>query len=283
MQKIKLATGRLARWSLKLQEYRFIITHCPGTRNQNADALSRPYGNSDTNNTTASNSDDDDEIIAVVDATDSVIIENQVPPSQITQTCEPSPDTSIGKTDNPCNCKAQDDTKKYTMVRFEYPPQNTKPCIAALSDNEEGIIQRPDKTPKIENEELQSVSDLQWACPELSPYLLYLVNGTLPSDDKKAKKLVYESENYVVVDNVLYHYTSVRSSGIPKPMPLQRTLAVPTPLREDVLLCYHDGPGGSHFGFDKTYSSIKAKYYWPFLFRDVENHIKSCDPFQKGQ
>ena len=65
-------------------------------------------------------------------------------------------------------------------------------------------------------------------------------------------------------------------------MQLQRTLAVPTALREDVLLCYHDGPGGSHFGFDKTYSSIKAKYYWPNMYRDVENHVKSCDPCQKA-
>ena len=49
-----------------------------------------------------------------------------------------------------------------------------------------------------------------------------------------------------------------------------------------MLLCYHYGPGGSHFGFDKTYSSIKAKYYWPNMYRDIENHIKSCDACQKA-
>ena len=37
-------TGRLARWSLLLQQYDFEITHHPGTANANADALSRrPY------------------------------------------------------------------------------------------------------------------------------------------------------------------------------------------------------------------------------------------------
>ena len=81
--------------------------------------------------------------------------------------------------------------------------------------------------------------------------------------------------------DVLYHYTSVRSRGVPMPMQLQRTLAVPTALRKDVLLSYHDGPGGSHFGFDKTYSSIKAKYYWPNMYTNVEKHVKSCDPCQK--
>lgn len=58
------------------------------------------------------------------------------------------------------------------------------------------------------------------------------------------------------------------------------SLNIEKELREDIFLCYHDGPGGSHFGFDKTYSSIKAKFYWPNMYRDVENHIKSCDPCQ---
>lgn len=41
LKDIKLARGRLARWSLLLQPYNFTITHKPGIRNQNADALSR--------------------------------------------------------------------------------------------------------------------------------------------------------------------------------------------------------------------------------------------------
>ena len=71
--------------------------------------------------------------------------------------------------------------------------------------------------PKVESESNQSLSQLQW---ELSPYLQYLVHGTLPKDDNKARKLVFESENYIVVDEILYHYTSVRSRGVPKPMHL---------------------------------------------------------------
>ena len=41
LQKIKDQNGRLGRWSLKLQGYNFTVTHKPGIRNQNADALSR--------------------------------------------------------------------------------------------------------------------------------------------------------------------------------------------------------------------------------------------------
>lgn len=41
---IKDASGRLARWSLLLQQYDFDIVHRPGKENGNADGLSRrPY------------------------------------------------------------------------------------------------------------------------------------------------------------------------------------------------------------------------------------------------
>ena len=42
---IKEPTGRLARWALLLQQHYFIIQHCSGPTNGNADTLSRcPYG-----------------------------------------------------------------------------------------------------------------------------------------------------------------------------------------------------------------------------------------------
>ena len=272
LQKIKLASGRLARWSLRLQEYRFKITHRPGIKNQNADTLSRPYANIDPNDDAASNSDDEDEIIASVQVNESIDMNSKVQNAQTTNTCSNKQVSDLADSNN----------TQYTVVHFEYSTRNTKPEVSAVSVDDPGLVQRPEKAPQIDDEPVQSVSDLQWKCPELSPYLNYLVNNILPSDETQARKLIYESENYIVVDNVLYHYTTIRSRGVPKPMQLQRTLAVPTSLREDVLLCYHDGPGGSHFGFDKTYLSIKAKYYWPKLYRDVENYVKSCDPCQKA-
>ena len=48
LMNIKDATGRLARWSLLLQQYDFNIIHRPGKHHSNADGLSRrPYENCD--------------------------------------------------------------------------------------------------------------------------------------------------------------------------------------------------------------------------------------------
>ena len=282
LRNIKLASGRLARWSLRLQEYKFKITHRPGLRNQNADTLSRKhYAHAETEQN-PDDTENDTEIIANVEAMP-IVNANQenVATNVINQSENATQNTQQNDSETHDYAQAYS-SKEYVMVQFEYESQNTNLNVSALSTDDETLVLRPDSMPKVEGESNQSLSQLQWECKELSPYLQYLVHGTLPQDDNKARKLVFESENYIVVDDILYHYTSVRSRGVPKPMHLIRQLAVPSQLREDVLLCYHDGPGGSHFGFDKTYSSIKAKYYWPNMYRDIENHIKSCDACQKA-
>ena len=284
LQKIKLATGRLARWSLSLQEYNFKITHRPGIRNQNADSISRiPYNDAETQSKNTDDSATDSEIIANVNAENLLSAELCTEKKVNKQTeCHNIEMKNYDTTSNTEDTHTDTDTdqKTYSIVTFEYPPQVTPASVSSLSDQD--LIQRPQTLPKIESESLQSVSDLQWNCPELSPILQYKVNGIVPNDAAKARKLVAESDMYIILDNVLYHCTPLRSKGVPKPMQMQRQLAVPTQLREDVVLFYHDGPGGSHFGFDKSYSSIKAKYYWQNMYRDVENHIKSCDPCQKA-
>ena len=44
----------------------------------------------------------------------------------------------------------------------------------------------------------------------------------------------------------------------------------------------HDGPVGGHFFGDTTTQKIlRAGYYWPTLFKDVDAHVRKCDICQR--
>ena len=42
----------------------------------------------------------------------------------------------------------------------------------------------------------------------------------------------------------------------------------------------HSGKLVGHFGIDKILSFLKDKYYWPQIYKDVQNFVKSCGVFQ---
>ena len=54
--------------------------------------------------------------------------------------------------------------------------------------------------------------------------------------------------------------------------------------KEDVELVlkeYHDGAQGGHFGRDLTINRVREGFWWPTLWRDVTEYIKTCDICQR--
>ena len=77
-----------------------------------------------------------------------------------------------------------------------------------------------------------------------------------------------EHKQYVLKDDLL-----MRRSHPPVPY-------VPHgELRRPILKIYHDiAANGAHFGRDKTIHKIKTRYFWLSMYKDINNHIKSCIP-----
>jgi transposase InsO family protein len=48
-------------------------------------------------------------------------------------------------------------------------------------------------------------------------------------------------------------------------------------LRRTILKIYHDtAANGAHFGRDKILHKIRTRYFWPSMYKDIDNYIKSC-------
>ena len=51
-------------------------------------------------------------------------------------------------------------------------------------------------------------------------------------------------------------------------------LFIPKHLRNFVATQYHDQNG--HMGVQKTFDSIRQKYYWPNMFKEINKYVSEC-------
>ena len=81
------------------------------------------------------------------------------------------------------------------------------------------------------------------------------------------------ASKYIILDNILCYLSKSDSDPIFR-------LYIPSHLKKLVIEQYHDKNG--HMGIEKTYNSIKDKYYWPNMYKELYQHVNSCVICQRG-
>lgn len=97
--------------------------------------------------------------------------------------------------------------------------------------------------------------------PFCSKYIDILESTELSAYEKSRR-----ARRFTLQDNLLYLIT----------MDDNPLLVIPEQRRSAVLLSSHDSPLAGHFGFSRTYSLIKSRYFWPKMRRDVKKYVASC-------
>ncbi|MCG8033371.1 MAG: DDE-type integrase/transposase/recombinase [Candidatus Thiodiazotropha taylori] len=82
--------------------------------------------------------------------------------------------------------------------------------------------------------------------------------------DKLSKSV---QKRHIVMDNVLYYISNADSDPVLR-------LYIPEHLQDSVIKQYHDWNG--HMGLDKTYDTMKQKYYWPNMYKDIYTYVGRC-------
>lgn len=57
-------------------------------------------------------------------------------------------------------------------------------------------------------------------------------------------------------------------------------VVVPSSLVPEVLQHLHGGPVAAHFSADRVWERARQTYYWPFMFRDIQQWCEQCIPCQ---
>jgi len=76
-----------------------------------------------------------------------------------------------------------------------------------------------------------NVAQLQSFCPNCKVFINYLQDGILLRDDAGARKIVYQSERYVLLDGLLYHLDFPRKRKRFAADTVTRQLVLPRSLR----------------------------------------------------
>ena len=101
----------------------------------------------------------------------------------------------------------------------------------------------------------------------MDPFLDYLVEGTLPNDQKEESKLRARSARFALHQGTLY------KRGFSTPI-------LKCVGKEDanyVLREVHEGIGGNHIGARTLATkTLKQRYYWPTMLKDATELVRKC-------
>ncbi|KAI6660697.1 Gag-pol fusion protein [Oopsacas minuta] len=116
---------------------------------------------------------------------------------------------------------------------------------------------------------------------EYSAFKRYPLNSS-----KNERRIIRRKsyEHFFTADGLL-HYSAVSTTkALKSANPLDRTWR--TVVRscdegERVLESCHSSDFGGHFGRDKTYEKVAARFYWPNMYNDVRKYVAACDICQR--
>ena len=114
----------------------------------------------------------------------------------------------------------------------------------------------------------QEIGKLQRNDPDLQPIITLLECGELPPDEKVAKKLAFEQDQYDIIDGILHHENPANQG--------YWRIVVPKTLQQEVLKEAHSGRFAGHFAERRIYNTLKKSYWWKGMRAAVRTHCRSC-------
>ena len=163
---------------------------------------------------------------------------------------------------------------KFFFLRFSYPLQG-------LGDEKLLFRFQGTRAMKLKNQISNDISDTKKFTLD-SPNSCTQENRTMPfsveqliqaqHNDSYAKNIldnIKNYKNYIIKDNLLMYRSNPPVPYVPQG-DLRRTI---------LQICHDTAANGAHFEQNKTIHKIKKPYFWPSMYKDINNYIKSCLPY----
>lgn len=250
------ATGY--RWLSSLSTFSFQLQYRAGKRNLDADALSRRSHGPPEDDPVSQKESERIRQFALYHLSDADA-PHTVPQEVIQAICDRHMVTSVG------GAKAEGSSPALTLVEsLALQPTAIPDCF-----QEEQVEGFP-FVPSFSEEELRKKQRLD---PAINEVIVQMETGKTPPPTLKAELpelplLLRELNRLELRNGVLYRQ---RQDG----PDITFQLVLPEELRATALQSLHNGMG--HLGVERTVDLVRARFYWPKLYRAVEELIKTCE------
>lgn len=236
------ANGRLARWALQLQGLDYTIKHRPGREHGNADALSRNPIRMVTTRSKKRRAAPESVLPSGGEEAVSTFARQQIDVESDTETIV---------------IPEEDEHKSSIPSHFE---------VEQLQESSSNGNWVAESTALFRAGQLQD--------QEYAAIIAYLKERSLPEDAKEASRIRVQASSFVMNEDLLYRVWSPTNTS--QRLDVRKQLAVPSHLRQEVMVQYHDSYAGGHHGAHKTFMKIRDRLWWNTMFQDVELYCKSC-------
>ena len=118
-----------------------------------------------------------------------------------------------------------------------------------------------------------NIRKLQREDEDFKDLIEYLEAGVMPSDPARRTKVSTEAKKACLQDGLLYY---THNSKKPLDLTFLLRLAVPKPLRAEVMEACHDDVFAAHLGRDKTYERVATRFHWPGIYEDTMQYVQQC-------
>ena len=99
----------------------------------------------------------------------------------------------------------------------------------------------------------------------------YLKNDKLPEDKLMSKRILVNKDQYFIHNNMLYHLWKYKAND-----QIYNQICIPEELRDIILQSLHDLKTTGHASAMKMYHSALRRFWWPGMYTQFENYVKSC-------
>jgi len=103
----------------------------------------------------------------------------------------------------------------------------------------------------------------------------FLQNQILPDTltSQQQKQIKQQSKHFQLKNNFLYKIDKRNDKNL---LRVIRRYEM-----EPVLYMFHNDPTAGHFSVDKMFEKIRDRYYWPQMYENIREYVKTCDACQR--